>query len=82
MTLDRMSGNELHLTHEQVSIFLGVRRESITMSAQKLEATGAIQYRRGHLTVANRRELEELAGENYALVNKEYKCLQEYFGLN
>jgi hypothetical protein len=34
MTLDRMSGNELHLTHEQVSIFLGVRRESITMSAQ------------------------------------------------
>ncbi|MDQ3186857.1 MAG: helix-turn-helix domain-containing protein [Pseudomonadota bacterium] len=67
MTVDRLAGNELHITHEQVSIFLGVRRESITMAAQKLEAAGEIQYRRGHLTVTNRRELEELAGENYAV---------------
>lgn len=68
MTLDRLSGNELHITHEQVSIFLGVRRESITVAAQKLELTGAIQYRRGHLTVVSRRELEERAGESYASV--------------
>lgn len=78
MTLDRLSGNELHITHEQVSIFLGVRRESITMAAQKLEITGAIQYRRGHLTVVNRQELEEIAGENYTVVSKEYERLLEY----
>jgi CRP-like cAMP-binding protein len=81
ITLDRLSGNELHITHEQVGIFLGVRRESITMAAQKLEAMGAIQYRRGHLTVVNRQELEELAGENYAIVSREYERLQEMSGL-
>jgi CRP-like cAMP-binding protein len=80
MTLDRMSGNELYITHEQVSIFLGVRRESITIAAQKLEAMGAIQYRRGHLTVVNRQELEELAGENYALVSKEYERYKRCLG--
>ncbi|MBA2660282.1 MAG: Crp/Fnr family transcriptional regulator [Nitrosospira sp.] len=78
MILDRLSGNELHITHEQVSIFLGVRRESITMAAQKLEITGAIQYRRDHLTIVNRQELEEIAGENYTVVSKEYECLLEY----
>jgi CRP-like cAMP-binding protein len=77
MTLDRLSDNKLHITHEQVSIFLGVRRESITMAAQKLEAIGAIQYRRGHLTVINRTELEECAGESYAVVSKEYERLSE-----
>jgi CRP-like cAMP-binding protein len=80
MSLDRMSGNELYITHEQVSIFLGVRRESITTAAQKLEATGAIQYRRGHLTVVNRRELVELAGEIYALVSKEYERYKRCLG--
>ena len=78
MILDRLSGNELQITHSQVSIFLGVRRETITMAAQKLEAMGAIQYRRGHIAVVNRTQLEELAGENYAVVSEEYRRLQEY----
>ena len=75
MSLDRLHGNELVLTHEQVSIFLGARRESITTAAQKLELTGAIRHRRGHLTVANRQEMEYRAGESYAVVSKEYQYL-------
>jgi hypothetical protein len=70
MSLDRLHGNELVLTHEQVSIFLGARRESISTAAQKLELTGAIRHRRGHLTVANRQELEHRAGESYAVVSR------------
>ncbi|MEP6606927.1 MAG: Crp/Fnr family transcriptional regulator, partial [Nitrosospira sp.] len=77
LALDRLSGNELHITHEQVAIFLGVRRESVTTASQKLETTGAIQCRRGHLSVSNRQTLEGLAGENYALVNNEYQRLHE-----
>lgn len=77
MTLDRLPGNELHMTHEQAAILLGVRRESITLAAKKLETAGAIRYRRGHLTIVNRRELEELAGDNYMLVSKEYERLHE-----
>ena len=78
MSLDRLHGNELFLTHEQVSIFLGARRESITTAAQKLELTGAIRHRRGHLTVASRQELEHRAGESYAVVSKEYQYLGQY----
>ncbi|SCY58194.1 Crp/Fnr family transcriptional regulator [Nitrosospira sp. Nsp13] len=78
MILDRMSGNELYITHEQVGVFLGVRRESVTTAAQKLETTGAIECRRGHMSVTDRGKLEVLAGENYVLISKEYKCLHAY----
>ena len=78
MSLDRLPGNELRITQASVSIFPGVRRESITV-AQKLETTtGAIRYRRGYLTVVNRQELENRAGESYAVVSEAYQCLQEY----
>ena len=78
MILDRMSGNELHITHEQVGVFLGVRRESITTAAQKLETMGAIACRRGHMNIPDRVKLEELAGENYALISEEYERLHAY----
>ena len=78
MSLDRLPGNELRITHAQVAIFLGIRRESISVAAQKLETTtGAINYRRGHLTVVNRQELESRAGGNYAVVSKAYQHLQQ-----
>jgi CRP-like cAMP-binding protein len=77
MILDRSAGNQLHITHEQVSVLLGVRRESITLAAKKLEAAEAIRYRRGHITIMNRKKLEELAGDNYALVCKAYAHLHE-----
>ncbi|MEO6823564.1 MAG: helix-turn-helix domain-containing protein [Nitrosospira sp.] len=72
MTLDRLPANELHITHQQVSIMLGVRRESITVVAQKLEIIGAITTRRSHLTVVDRQELESRAGEGYSIASKEY----------
>ncbi len=78
MTLDRMSGNELHITHEQVGIFLGVRRESITTAAKKMETTGAIECRRRHVSVTDRRQVETLAGENYVLIRNEYERLRAY----
>ena len=78
MILDRLSGNGLHITHKQLSIFLGANRESITLAVQKLETTGAIQHRRGHLTVVNRQELEDRVGGSYAMVTNEYQRLQHY----
>ncbi len=73
MILDRLSGNELHITHKQLSVFLGATRESITLAVQKLEATGAIRHRRGRLTVVNRQELEDRVGVSYAMVVSEYR---------
>lgn len=72
MILDRSPGNQLRVTHEQVSILLGVRRESITLAAKKLESVEAIRYRRGHMTITDRKKLEELAGDSYMLVCREY----------
>jgi CRP-like cAMP-binding protein len=77
MILDRSPGNQLHITHEQVSILLGARRESITLAAKKLESVEAIRYRRGHMTIMDRKKLEELAGDNYARVCREYARLHE-----
>ncbi|PTR17211.1 CRP-like cAMP-binding protein [Nitrosospira sp. Nsp2] len=76
--VDRHPHDELYTTHEQVAIFLAVRREGISMATKKLEAIGAVRCRRGHITVCNRREWEELAGEGYAAVAKEYRRLHEY----
>ena len=78
MILDRLSGNELHITHKQLSIFLGANRESITLAVQKLETTGAIHHKRGHLTVVNRQELEDRVGGSYTMVTNEYQRLQHY----
>lgn len=59
MSLDRLSSNELQMTHEQIAIMLGVRRESVTQAALKLQTIGAIRYSRGHITVVDREELED-----------------------
>lgn len=72
---DRESSNELKMTHEQIANLLGVRRESVTQAANKLQSSGLIQYRRGHITVSNRAGLEALAGECYAVVKKEFDRL-------
>ena len=79
MSLDRLPGNELHITHEQVGIMLGVRRESVTVAAHKLQMAGAIRCRRGHLAVVDRQQLEASAGENYKVVKKEYERLLEIY---
>ncbi|MBT9498651.1 MAG: Crp/Fnr family transcriptional regulator, partial [Zoogloea sp.] len=40
LSLDQMSGNQLHVTQEGISNMLGVRREAVTEAAGKLQAAG------------------------------------------
>jgi hypothetical protein len=82
MSLDRLSGNELQLTHEQIAIMLGVRRESVTQAALKLQTIGAIRYSRGHINVLDREELEDSVCECYAVVNNEYERLLPHRSLS
>ena len=58
LTLDRLPSNDLVMTQELAASMLGVRRESITQAAGKLQHAGIIRYRRGHITVLNRTGLE------------------------
>ena len=71
LTLDRDSSRELVMTQELVASLLGVRRESITEAAGKLQQFGFIRYRRGHIAVLDRTGLETRACECYAVVRKE-----------
>lgn len=71
LTLDRAPSRELVMTQELVARMLGVRRESITEAAAKLQHAGFIQYRRGHISVLDRSGLEASACECYAVVKKE-----------
>ena len=73
--LDRSPSNALKVTQELISVMLGVRRESITAAAGKLQDDGLIQYRRGNITVLDREGLERQAGECYKIIKTQYQCL-------
>ena len=75
LTLDRVSTRELVMTQELVASMLGVRREGITEAAGKLQRTGVIRYRRGHIEVLDRAGLEKRVCECYAMVKKELRRL-------
>lgn len=75
LTLDRLPSTELVITQELIAGMLGVRRESVTDTAGKLQRAGIISYRRGHISVLNRAGLEAGACECYAVVRKELNRL-------
>ena len=74
-SLDRVQGSELVLTQELIAHVLGVRRESVTASALRLQKAGVIQYARGHISVLNRTSLERSTCECYSVVRTEYDRL-------
>jgi CRP-like cAMP-binding protein len=71
MSIDRLSGDELNMTQELIANMLGVRREGVTEAAGKLHKLGIIQYKRGHIRVLDRPELERRVCECYAVVKEE-----------
>jgi CRP-like cAMP-binding protein len=75
MSVDRLHENKLVITHESMAHLLGVRRESVTAAAGRMQKDGLISYTRGRITVLDRPKLEERACECYAMVKKEYDRL-------
>ncbi|OQW87728.1 MAG: Crp/Fnr family transcriptional regulator [Rhodoferax ferrireducens] len=71
LTLDRLPDRELVMTQELVASMLGVRRESVTDAAGRLQQAGYIRYRRGHIGVLDRAGLERSVCECYGVVKKE-----------
>lgn len=71
LSLDRLSGDELNMTQELIANMLGVRREGVTEAAGKLHRLGIIEYKRGHIRVLDRPELESLCCECYEVVKDE-----------
>jgi CRP-like cAMP-binding protein len=72
---DRLHGDKLVMTHDLISNMLGVRREGITLAAQKLAKKKLIANTRGTITILDRQGLEAAACECYGIVNAEYNRL-------
>lgn len=78
LSMDRLSGNRLTMTQDFIANMLGVRRSGVSNSAAKLEKLGVISYERGLITVLDRKRLEALSCECYAVVKKETDLLLHY----
>ena len=63
------------MTQQLIADMLGVRREGVTEAAGQLQEAGLIKYSRGHITVLDRKRLEERTCECYAVVKKEFDRL-------
>ena len=75
MSFDRLHSNRMTITQEQISHLLGVRRESVTQTAGKLQKEGLIAKARGSITELDRAGLEERTCECYAAVKLECERL-------
>lgn len=75
VTLDRIPAGQFVITQEQLAGLLGVRRESITEVAGRLQQAGSIRSRRGHIEVLERVGLEARVCECYGVVKQEFSRL-------
>jgi CRP-like cAMP-binding protein len=75
MAHDRIGADRLQLTHELLSIMLGVRRAGVTETLQALRDQDLISYGRGLIKVEDRKGMERKAGDAYGVPEAEYRRL-------
>lgn len=75
MCQDRAQTDSFRMTHEFLAYMLGVRRAGVTLAAGALQATGAIRYVRGTLTVLDREGLEHEACACYEADRRAFSSL-------
>lgn len=71
--LDRLPSHDLALTQQAAADILGVRRESVSEGAGRLEQLGLIHSGRGHIMVLDWAGMEAHACECYVAVKREYE---------
>lgn len=69
---DRLGRDDFELTHEFMANMLGVRRAGVSEVAEKLQAMGFIRYQRGHITMLDRKGLEQFACKCYPVVKEKF----------
>jgi len=77
MTSDRAGDDAFTLTHEFLSYMLGVHRPAVSLVASELAQRGLIKYRRGQISVVDRKGLEGASCDCYAIVRH---SVEQLFG--
>jgi CRP-like cAMP-binding protein len=75
MAHDRVEGDEIKITHENVALMLAVRRATVTDAIHILEGERLIKARRGQVTILDRSGLLRRAGDTYGGYETEYSRL-------
>ncbi|MEQ8896160.1 MAG: Crp/Fnr family transcriptional regulator [Roseovarius sp.] len=75
MCHDRIRNDKMDLTHEFLSVMLGVRRAGVTVGTHMLEGKGLIRANRGHIIILDRKGLENEAQGSYGAPEDEYERL-------
>jgi CRP-like cAMP-binding protein len=70
---DRLDETLIPVTHERLSMILGVRRAGVTVALSRLEDDHAIIKTRGAIKIANRAILEQKTCQCYRIIASEYK---------
>ena len=71
INFDRLNTDTLVITQEAIGYYLGVRRETITEAAKRLQNLGLISCKRGEISLMNRLEMENNACECYEIISEE-----------
>jgi CRP-like cAMP-binding protein len=75
MAHDRVERDDMALTHEFLSLMLGVRRSGVTIALQLLERKGLVQAHRGTVTILDRKSLEKISNGAYGTPEAEFQRL-------
>jgi CRP-like cAMP-binding protein len=77
LTMSHYAGSrELLMVHESIAALLGVRRAGVTVAASNLQMAGLISYRRGRISILDRRGLQRRSCECYRFISGQYEQLQ------
>jgi CRP-like cAMP-binding protein len=72
---DHLDTDSFALTHEELARVLGVRRASVIAAVTKLQRNGVIGFKRGLLTISDRRRLERTSCSCYQRIRSVYGIL-------
>jgi len=72
MCHDRSNSDVMRLTQEFIAVMLGANRTTVTMTAIELQNAGFISYKRGTITMLDRKGLEEFTCPCYATISAAY----------
>lgn len=75
---DRLGSKTIHLTHEQLAIAVGCRREAVSIVAHKLQLAGLIDYAYGTIDILDEDAMKMQSCECYAAVKSIFSAFFDF----